>query len=192
MKKVEYYVIQKKTDPTKFYKLSRGSWQRGKGYRRHFIEVNHIDKATKFNSVANLNKGLEKYFSCQLKSQLVDMTDGVTIIHCTTQIVEQEAVVDKTTSKIINEIQNVAKMVNETHYSVMELIDKIRNQGLHEYKFIMSTSYDRLKTSKILELFEAQGLEPIKHKGNFAFDKEEYLTAAQLLCDVPFKTYKLT
>lgn len=192
MKNIEHYVIQKKSNPKIYYRLSRGNYQRGKGYRQHFVEVNHIDKATKFATLSKVKIGLGKYFSCQLKSQLVDMTDGVNIIHCSTQIVEKEVKVDKSTNDLISEIQNVAKMVNETHYSVMELIDKIRNQGLRQYKFIMSTSYDRLKTSKILELFEEQGLEPIKHKGNFAFDKEEYLTAAQLLCDVPFKTYKLT
>ena len=188
-----YYVLQKASNPSVFYKEKRGEWQSKLGTSIILTEVNHVDKATKFNSVKHINKSLDKVFHNKNKSNLTDMSDGFKVIKCESTIVYvEETNLDSETSKIIDDLKLSSKLIKDTHYSAIELFSKIRNDPkLVDYKFILSTTYDRLITSTLHDTFVNHGLEPIKHKGNFAFNREDYWTAAKLVCDVPYKSYNL-
>lgn len=188
-----FFVLQNNSDPSIYYKEKRGRNSQSIGYSAVLIETN-FDGAKKFKSVKEINNTLEKYFNNTIKSQLTDMSAGFKVIKHTEQVIikaEEEPVGDET-SQLINDVTVSSKMIKDTHYSTIELFNKIRKDpNLTGYKFILSTPYDRLSTSNLMSLFESHDLNPIKYKGNFAFDREEYWTAAKLICDVPFKSFSL-
>ncbi|MCK9529515.1 MAG: hypothetical protein M0R77_02965 [Gammaproteobacteria bacterium] len=189
-----FFVIQNSADPNIFYKEKRGSWTTNHGHAATLVETTFKD-AKKFKSIKEIHNSLEKYFNNKLKGHISDLSSGFKIIRHTEEVIvssKEEALTDET-SALINDVVSVSKMVKDTHYSTIELFNKIRKDpNLSEYKYILSTPYDRLSTSQLMVLFESHELNPIKYKGNFAFDKEEYWTAAKLLCDVPFKSFNLT
>lgn len=189
-----FYLLQKASNPSIYYHERRGPWQPKHGHTIIFSETSDEAKATKYRSVEHIKSSMSKYFQNTVKGHLVDMSAGVKVIKREIKtVVNEEIVEDSKVGAILSEIQLTSKLINNTHYSAIELYNKIRSDSaLSNYKFILSTAYDRLETSKLMKMFEDQGLNPIKHKGNFAFDREEYLTAAKLICDVPFKSFNLT
>lgn len=189
----EYYILQNGADPSIYYRERRGQRHPNGKTAIVLTEVRQAAEATKFTSVASINKSLEKVFLNKIKGHLVDMSGGFKIIRCEQTISFSETKVDGKTNSLLKDLQKTSKLVNNTHYSTIELFNKIRSdESLADYKYILSTVYDRMNTSKLSQTFEGHGLEPIKHKGNFAFNKEEYWTAAKLLCDVPYKSFNLT
>src|SRR3546814_8705903 len=96
-----------------------------------------------------------------------DLSSRVKIIRHTEEVIvssEEETLTDET-SALINDVVSVSKMVKDTHYSTIELFNKIRKDpNLSEYKYILSTPYDRLSTSQLMVLFESHELNPIKYK----------------------------
>lgn len=188
-----FYVLQNNSDPSIYYKEKRGRNSRSMGYSAVLVET-AFDGAKKFKSVKEINTTLERYFNNTIKSQLADMSAGVKVIKHTEQVISkaEEEPADDETTKLINDVTVSSKMIKDTHYSTIELFNKIRKDpALSGYKFILSTPYDRMSTSDLQRLFESHELNPIKYKGNFAFDREEYWTAAKLICDVPFKSFSL-
>lgn len=191
----QFFVLQKKSDPSIYYKEKRGQWKRGVGYVVTFIEVSDLDKAKKYKSVSEINNSLSRAFNNTLKSQIPNIDGGMTILKCTKvlTITKEEQQIGSETAELVKSLEQLSTLVKETHYSTVELYNKLRNSGeISKFKYILSTSYDRLNTSKLQELFEQHGLNPIKYKGNFAFDREEFWTAAKMICDVPFKSFNLT
>lgn len=189
-----FFVLQNSANPNIYYKVKSGGYTRGQGHTSILIETN-FDGAKKFKSVKEIHTALEKYFNNKIKSQIADMSKGFKIIKHTEQITtkSEDAVVPADLSKLIDDVTLSSKMIKDTHYSTIELFNKIRRDpSLSNYQYILSTAYDRLSTSQLMQLFETHELNPIKYKGNFAFDKEEYWTAAKMICDVPFKSFNLT
>lgn len=189
-----FFLLQKNNDPNVYYKEKRGTRIHHNNYSTVLVETT-FDGAKRFKNIKDIRNTLERYFSNKIKSQLTDLTSGFKVIKHTEQVIitsEEEQLSDETT-KLIDEVVQASKLVNETHYSTIELLNKIRKDPeLADYKYILSTAYDRLSTSQLMQLFESHDLNPIKYKGNFAFEKEEYLTAAKMICDVPFKSFNLT
>lgn len=188
-----FFVLQNNSDPSIYYKEKRGTWAPNQGHSSVLIETD-FNGAKKYKSIKEINNTLEKYFNNKIKAQLTDMSAGFKIIKHTEQITVTAAdePVPSETASLIDDIKMSSIMIKDTHYSVIELFNKIRKDPtLSGYKYILSTPYDRLSTSDLLRLFESHELNPIKYKGNFAFDREEYWTAAKLICDVPFKSFSL-
>lgn len=193
MAQKEYYILQHKDDPEVFYKHKR-FWRHGNGYISAFAKCKRKN-ASEFKNLDQIKGYIDEMNSINLKSDLVGFITDFKIIKVT-EISSTEESEIQPNSEISESLQQSVKMqelIDNTHYSVAELYSRLRLTNKDDkFTYILHTKYDRLQTSKICSMFEEQGLEFIKNKGNFAFSEESHLVAAQIICSSTYKTFKLT
>ena len=187
-----YFVIKNKIKPI-YYRFTRGMSFRGGNYRKPpvFETVKSPDQAAKFKSVDDVIKVLAATKKSKVKGEMPTFLDGVHIVrYVETFTIVDDIVLTPEKMTVIDDVEKISRICEETHYSVVELYRKLESKGLlPAYGNILSTKYDSANTSKLEQIFHSHGLEYYKLGGNFAFEKPEFLTAAQILCTVPFKTF---
>lgn len=184
----DFFVLQKSTDPSVFYKERLGSRQQA--VTPLIFSETTFDKAKRYKSISAIENSLERSFGNSIKGHISNFSDGLKIVRCKEVI--QRDVVDSNVTDILREAQLSSNLVQATHYSTLKLFNMLRRSGkISTHKYFLSTKYDRMDSSKLERLFLDHELEFVKSGGNFAFDREEFLTAAQIICDVPFKSFNL-